>query len=345
MRQRLAGIIRSRILVTLMLTLLLLSLVGAAYGFKINYIPGPVSAMQLHDEPINGYSSHADFEKECKHCHAPVRCLSANLCQDCHREVARERAEAEGLHGMLAGTDKCQSCHIEHEGRDAAICNVPFGAINHEGLSGFGLALHEIGFDGTPLTCDSCHPEGEYDAVSVSCAECHAGEDAERMAAHIEEYGDGCTRCHDGQDRMNGFEHEEVYALEGAHQEAGCKDCHSESLFTETVRACSDCHPEPEVHAGETGLRCDWCHTVAAWKPAQLTDHVFRLDHGGLEEASCETCHLGTYVTHTCYGCHDHQPAEMEELHTREGIDRLEPCGECHPTGLEGEAGEARQGA
>jgi len=328
-----------------LLVFLVISLGGAAWGFKSNYIPGPVSAVHRYDEPINGYGSHADFEQECTHCHAPVRCLSANLCQDCHRGIARERTEAEGLHGMLPGTEKCQICHKEHQGRDAVICDVPFGTINHTQFAGYCLDLHETDYDGTPLTCDSCHPDGQYDAASAACAECHAKEAPEYVSGHTEQYGENCVGCHDGQDRMIGFDHEEFYALEGAHSSADCKDCHPGFVFAEAVRDCSDCHPEPEVHSGETGLHCDWCHTVAAWTPAQLTEHVFRLDHGGADEESCETCHSGTYVIYTCYECHDHQPVEMQEFHSREGIDRLEPCAECHPTGLEGEAGEAGQGA
>ena len=346
MRQRLAGILRSRIFKTLLLAFLIVSLGGAAYEIKTSYIPGPVSAMQRSNESINGYSSHADFERECLHCHAPVRCLSANLCQDCHRDVARERAEAEGLHGLLPGTEKCQSCHGEHKGRDAIIVDVPLGAINHEKLAGFLLELHENDFDGTPLTCQGCHPDGMDGAASVSCAACHAGEDPEQMAAHVKEYGDTCVPCHDGQDRMiDGFDHEDVYALEGAHGDVECQECHAGGEIADAVRGCADCHEEPEVHAGETGLHCDWCHTAVAWTPAQLTVHVFRLDHGGGDEEDCEICHTGTYVTYTCYECHDHQPAEMEAFHTQEGIDRLEPCDECHPTGVEGEAGEAGNGA
>ena len=345
MRQRITGLLRSRIFVTLLLAFLILSLGGAAYGFKKSYEPGEVQAAHRHDQPIEGYSSHADFGEECGHCHAPVRCLSANLCQDCHRQIARERAEAEGLHGMLPGTNKCQTCHKEHQGRDGAVCDVPFGAINHEGLSGFGLDLHKVGFDGTPLTCESCHPGGKYDAASVSCAECHAAEDPAQMESHVEQYGDGCARCHDGQDRMiTGYEHG-VFALQGAHLDAECRDCHADGAFADTARGCADCHEASAVHASETGLHCDWCHCTVAWSPAHLTVHIFRLDHGGLEEASCETCHPGAYVTYTCYGCHDHQPAEMEAFHAKEGIDQLEPCGECHPTGLEGEAGEAGHGA
>jgi hypothetical protein len=338
MRQRIVRLFRSRIVLTLMLVLVILSLGGAAYEFKLNYVPGPVSAAQRHNEPIKGYSSHADFEQECLHCHAPVRCLSGNLCQDCHREIARERAESEGLHGLLPGTDKCHTCHVEHEGRDAAICDVSFSAINHELLSGFCLSLHEVGFDGEPLTCESCHPGGQYDAASVACAGCHAAEDPNYMAEHTEQHGDYCAECHDGRDDMTDFEHGEVYTLDGGHEEAGCRDCHRRSIDTEAVRDCADCHEDPTVHAGRFGLRCDWCHTAIAWLPAKLTEHIFRLDHGKEGELACETCHTETYVAYTCYGCHDHEATEIQELHAEQGIDELEPCAECHPTGLEGEA-------
>ena len=345
MRHRIAALFRSRIFITLMLAFLIVSLGGAAYEIKCSYDPGPVSAAHRHDEPINGYSSHADFERECKHCHAPVRCLAANLCQDCHRQIARERAESEGLHGLLPGTDKCQTCHVEHQGRDAAICDVPIGSINHEQLAGYCLDLHHADYDGTPLTCQSCHPAGKHDATSDGCAGCHAQDAPEYMAEHREEYGGYCVGCHDGQDRMIGFEHGEYYALEGAHEGAECKDCHPGLCFAEEERDCADCHEDPEVHAGEFGLRCDWCHDTTAWSPAQLTEHIFRLDHGEQGEIACETCHTGAYVAHTCYGCHDHQAAEMVEIHAREGIEQLEPCGECHPTGVEGEAGEAGDGS
>ena len=345
MRQRITGLFRSKIILTLMLVLLVLSLGGAAYGFKSNYDPGPVSAAQRHGEPIQGYSSHADFERECKHCHAPVRCLSANLCQDCHRQIARERAESEGLHGLLPGTDKCQTCHAEHQGRDAAISNIPLGSINHEQLGGYYLDLHETGYDGTPLTCQSCHPGGQHETTPAACAGCHAQEAPEAMAGHSEQYGDKCAGCHDGQDRMIGFEHGEYYALEGGHEGADCADCHAGLTFGEAERDCADCHEDPEVHAGDFGVDCDRCHNVVAWLPAQLTEHIFRLDHGEEGEVACETCHIDSYIVYTCYGCHDHQAAGMEEFHTREGIDQLEPCGECHPTGLEGEAGEAGHGA
>jgi len=345
MRQRMGQTLRSRIVITIVLVVLLLTLGGAAWSFKKNYVPGPVSAMQLYGEPLNGYSSHAEFERECLHCHAPVRCLSANLCQDCHREIAQERAESEGLHALLPGTDKCQTCHPEHQGRDVALAEVPFGSINHERLGGFYLDLHTTGYDGTPLTCESCHPGGNQDATSAGCADCHSAEAPEATGAHTLEYGENCAGCHDGKDRMIGFEHGAVYALEGGHGEVDCSDCHPALAFGDEERACVDCHEDPEVHEGQFGLDCGRCHTAEAWLPAQLREHLFRLDHGGEGGVACETCHVGSYVTYGCYGCHDHVQADTEEFHTGEGIEELEPCGDCHPTGREGEAREAGYGS
>jgi hypothetical protein len=337
MVEKLRGLVQSRIGRTLLLALVGMSLLGAAWGLKKSYDPGPVSAASPHGQPINGYESHAAFEKDCKHCHAPVRCLSANLCQDCHLEIARQRADASGLHGLLPDTGKCQTCHREHQGRDAVLTAVSFANVDHERLTGYSLDKHGTDYDGTPLTCRRCHLDGRLSAKSVDCTGCHNADDPHYMGEHAQRFGGDCLLCHDGHDRMIGFDHDQVFVLEGAHQDADCEDCHVEQTFTGMSGDCTACHPEPEVHAGQFGLDCMRCHGVAAWTPAQLTQHVFRLDHGGEGQVECEICHVGTYVEYTCYGCHDHQLADMEEVHAQEGIADFEACMDCHPTGEEGE--------
>ncbi len=98
---------------------------------------------------------------------------------------------------------------------------------------------------------------------------------------------------------------------------------------------CHNCHEEPDVHAGRFGLNCSRCHTLQAWAPALLTRHTFLLDHGDEGQVACQTCHIQTYSEYTCYECHDHQPEEMRDVHTQEGIygDEVEDCARCHPTG------------
>ncbi len=107
---------------------------------------------------------------------------------------------------------------------------------------------------------------------------------------------------------------------------------------SEDPHECRACHEEPDVHADRFGLNCSRCHTLQAWKPALLTRHTFFLDHGDEGKVSCQTCHTEGYAANTCYGCHDHVEADMVAVHLAEGIQELEPCETCHPTGLAGEA-------
>ena len=106
----------------------------------------------------------------------------------------------------------------------------------------------------------------------------------------------------------------------------------------EDPHECQACHEEPDVHANRFGLNCSRCHTLDAWKPAYLTRHTFYLDHGGEGKLACQTCHADSYATNTCYGCHDHEPGDMEVAHAQEEIYEFDDCAECHPTGQEDEA-------
>jgi len=101
---------------------------------------------------------------------------------------------------------------------------------------------------------------------------------------------------------------------------------------------CRSCHEEPAIHADRFGLNCARCHNLQAWKPALLTRHTFRLDHGTDQQLACQTCHTDSYSENTCYGCHDHQLEEMQDVHAAEGMLKIDTCIECHPTGEPGEA-------
>ncbi len=108
-------------------------------------------------------------------------------------------------------------------------------------------------------------------------------------------------------------------------------------LPEEDPHQCIACHEDPKVHRGQFGLDCVRCHTLDAWTPASLTRHTFKLDHGDAGDVACETCHIETYAENTCYECHDHEPAQMAELHEAEGISEYDNCQSCHPTGAKDE--------
>lgn len=211
--------------------------------------PGSLSGVNHSGTTVNGYDSHAMFEEECTHCHAPVHCITENKCQGCHMDIAQQRAETVGLHSRLPGTEKCQSCHVEHRGRDAVISAVAFENINHEALSGFSLVHHEVSFDGTQMVCENCHTEGRFAADEVSCVACHEDADGELIAQHSTEHGENCLDCHDGTGAIVEFDHATVYLLEGDHEAAGCVECHANYVFAGTSQNCEACHGEPDIHA------------------------------------------------------------------------------------------------
>lgn len=137
-----------------------------------------------------------------------------------------------------------------------------------------------------------------------------------------------------------------------------CVACHSEHhgpLFSALDRKafdhaqltparrgqCATCHAAPVdiIHPKGVG-NCAQCHTNAAWKPATFNhDRLFRLQ--GEHNVPCVTCHtLNTTSRFTCYGCHEHQPADLRARHLEEGIRNIDNCVACHRGGEDSEHGE-----
>ena len=324
-------------------TTLLLAFMMLALGYHYvhaekPFFPGETSAMSPKDTPLQGYVSHAEFEQECAHCHAPLHCVTDTKCQDCHTEVALQRSQSDGLHGKLPGTSKCQTCHPEHHGREVVITDFAFHNVDHAKLANFSLVKHQEDYQGNAMGCESCHSQERFAGETLDCLSCHIENDHDYMAGHMEDYGMDCVRCHDGADRMRDFDHEQVYALQGAHAEAECQACHAEKVFAGISQDCIACHEDPELHEGKFGLDCARCHTATAWQPAKLTRHAFQLSHGGETQLECQTCHLENFTEQTCYNCHDHEPQQMAQVHLAEGITEYENCSHCHPSGQAGEA-------
>lgn len=307
--------------------------------------PGPVTAMRRNGVSLGGYASHAEFEQECKHCHAPIHCITDHKCQNCHHEIAKQRMVGDGLHALLPGTNKCQTCHVEHQGRDAVITEVKLQNVDHAALTGYSLAVHKAHPGGEAFVCEDCHVGGLFASSVVNCVDCHTAADEALVTDHVGRFGGDCLQCHDGHDRMLAFDHQEIFGLEGAHAEAACEGCHQDHVFAGMTRTCESCHGEPDHHAGQFGTDCARCHSVAAWSPAQLTQHTFNLSHADEDEIPCATCHVTTYAEHTCYGCHEHDPESVTAYHKEhevteiqgvvdaQGAVNLEACANCHATG------------
>ena len=266
-------------------------------------------------------------------------------CVECH------------IDGQFEDTPlECVSCHLEpevHAGLFSLDCAACHTAVNwsamtwlegmvfdHYEQTNFSLNRHLTNYSGDSLSCLDCHTSDDGIKVDFDiefCITCHQLETPVYMQDHLAEFGIECVTCHDGVDRMANFNHDDFFVLDGSHVEISCEDCHQDKVFHDTPSACSECHIEPDIHAGYFGLHCESCHGTIAWAPAKMQSHTFPLDHGEEGLIDCETCHATRYTEYTCYGCHEHQPEDILNEHREEGISQTElvDCMACHPDGLE----------
>jgi hypothetical protein len=115
----------------------------------------------------------------------------------------------------------------------------------------------------------------------------------------------------------------------------------------DTRERCEGCHELPTSGSHpQVGGQCQQCHSTEHWKPASF-EHAkfFELDRN--HAVACVTCHTeNNYKRYTCFGCHEHTPANIRAKHEEEGIGNLDNCVACHksPRGEDGEGGEHGEG-
>lgn len=253
---------------------------------------------------------------ECADCHPSTRqpedfSAAPAECYACHR--------ADDAHNGEFG-NTCETCHTSDSWQNAvfdhAKTNFPLDGL-HAGIE--CKACHTAGYAGTPRECYACHAQAD---------------------AHQGRFGTTCETCH----TTNGwkpatFDHSlAAFALTGAHQTVPCEQCHMDNVFRGTPQQCVACHAEPVFHLGAFSGMCETCHTADAWQPARFDQpHTFPINHGESGWNSCKTCHPQNVNTYTCYGCHEHNEAEIARKHREEGITSFADCTRCHPTGREDE--------
>ena len=196
--------------------------------------------------------------------------------------------------------------------------------------------------------CFACH--APFKGVSSErCAVCHKPGDIGRLTTaglaiakpltatpfHQKLISQDCMACHSDHAGVKRF------------RQAGRFD---HALLQPAMReACQSCHKSPNnaLHQQITG-NCSQCHTQEKWTPATFDhDRHFKLDRD--HNTRCVTCHTGNdYSRYTCYGCHEHTPANIRQEHIEEGIRKFDNCIECHRSGNKhdirgGEGGEGRR--
>lgn len=307
--------------------------------FTHQLTPGPLSTFS-RSSPLGGVASHAELSTQCTHCHAPVHCLSDTRCQDCHKQIAQDRKDSSTLHGRLPGVQRCQNCHPEHRGAQADLTELAFTYVDHYLLAGFSLEHHAHNYNQEDMNCFSCHAQAGNIAETTDCVSCHAANDHDYIAKHIEEHGTACADCHDGKDRMvDGFDHDQVFVIAGAHTDLTCVECHTQKQYAGQGSGCAECHAEPAVHAGDFGSDCAACHSETAWSPAELKQHAFNLQCGDKVVEDCKACHTTSYTSYTCVACHADDKMKTVQTHA-ENVE-YHDCVSCHVDGMDTE--NARQ--
>lgn len=260
---------------------------------------------------------------------------SAVTCQDCH-PAARQIAD------LQAAPQGCFNCHAQDDehagqfGQDCAACHRPESwervSFDHSALA-FPLTGQH-----SQVACTDCHVKDIYAGTPQACIGCHAVDDA-----HQGQFGEDCAACHtpEGWEQVS-FDHALTqFPLTGAHMQVECALCHTNQIYADTPTDCEACHADPDFHRGLFGVDCATCHQTSAWSPAIFNGpHRFPIDHGESGASQCRVCHPSTLSTYTCYGCHEHDQAKVENKHREEGISNFNDCMRCHPTGREEEGGD-----
>jgi hypothetical protein len=314
--------------------------------------PGARSPADLQSTSQNCFACHraddtheGQFGQDCAACHTPEEWAQATIDHDqtgfplvgAHVEAACQDCHVDAIYRGTA--QDCFACHQAddaHDGRlgqDCAACHT---------AEGWAQATFDHAQTAFPLTgahvevaCEDCHVDNVYHGTPQDCFACHQADDA-----HEGQFGSDCAACHtaEGWARAT-FDHAQTaFPLTGAHVEVDCQACHVDNVYQGTAQACASCHDDPAFHRGLLGSECASCHTTTAWSPARYDrTHTFPLNHGEGGISPCVTCHPDSLTAYTCYGCHEHEPAEIEREHREEGITDFQDCVRCHPTGQEEE--------
>ncbi len=293
----------------------------------------------------------ADYGGDCMACHDGVDRFSKTFTHDnlsfrlvgkhIQTECVRCHINARALADFQSAPTDCLSCHRQndpHQGQFGSDCGACHSTEAWKPANfDHNLAAFKLEGGHVEAKCEDCHRNGVFKGTPTDCYSCHAKNDE-----HNGRFGKDCGQCHTPNDWENAaFDHSQsIFPLTGAHTNVRCEDCHQNGVFKGTPTACVNCHADPAFHAGQFGTDCASCHSTTAWSPAQFNgQHTFPLDHGreASGTVSCATCHPDNFATYTCYGCHEHNPVEIQAKHLEEGVRDFQDCVACHPTGSEHE--------
>jgi hypothetical protein len=239
----------------------------------------------------------------CEKCHENDQWKISGQCGDsCHED---------SLHKGSLGKE-CSRCHAAGEWAAKKF--------DHDRDSSYKLiGQHKGG------RCEACHLDRVFKPTPTNCGatQCHKADDA-----HRERLGNKCERCH-SETGANIFEHnvQAEFKLKGKHLDVPCKNCHPTLEFKPRPKNCFGCHPEPNVHKGLYGTRCQSCHSETSFKNIKPIHDVgsFSLT-GAHDQIACVRCHKDSRslagTGNLCVTCHQRDDIHHNSLGPQ--------CGQCH---------------
>ncbi len=320
--------------------------VGVVGGFLVA-LPG---AAQISPGPLSQVHAELEGSGNCLECHQSRKGVRAELCLSCHEPIAQRLERRRGLHARPEYA-ACETCHIEHHGREFEL--IFWGEGGEAGFDHRLTGQPLIGAHAT-LSCRQCHrPENLVEAeklvaggtdlsrtflgLSGNCRDCHEDEHRDQFK------GKSCLQCHNQNSwrPASRFDHDATqFALTGQHLKVDCITCHF-SLEPPAERplqyagihsgSCASCHNDP--HQGRLGNECASCHNTNGWRAVQSS----KIDHdrtrfplrGEHRTVACKGCHtegqwlkVGSFDS--CSSCH--QDAHLGQFRGREDGGSCESC-------------------
>ena len=256
-------------------------------GFPLTDAHASLECSACHDPALEFGERHPDP-------HAPGYARHAQTCEGCHDDP----------HGgqFVDRHPHCVSCHQSHTFHPVAIDHAMHA--RHFPLTGAHRAV----------TCTGCHEEHDDDGIrqfvgtARSCKVCHTDAHAGQFAHTLD--GGDCDSCHRDDSStfsLRPFDHGAFtgHALQGAHQNADCDECHVPQLYrvaSQTVEAqrfvgtpteCADCHRD--VHRGQFTHHdsCTACHgSFHDWRDIEFDHDRSRFPlEGAHKDVDCARCH------------------------------------------------------
>ncbi len=263
--------------------------------------PGPLSQAHAYLETTQG----------CFSCHSLNQGVIDENCLSCHREIAVSLEEKEGFHGLYQKPPSCQTCHGEHQGREARIYDIQ--QVDHDQVDFPLEGAHQR------VECKKCHQQKfrseksksllidkkqrelfSYQGLDKACDSCHKN-------PHAKQFDDRfCVDCHrDSAWDKTKFDHDKDsdFPIAGKHKNLLCQACHHKSEknprvvpFKDIPGRCDRCHQDP--HAKRLP-NCKNCHQALGWNHLKEEKSVRRFNHDKAvfplknlhKKIACKECH------------------------------------------------------